>query len=477
MLNLKTTFRKAEIYANYNIHESICERIEYLNYQLSHYNKIYNFNSNEEYQKYIVDNNLKKAKFFYNGYLRNRWRKPITLDEKIRKFKYYSPKYRGFINEMMQLINFVESELKVHNRVFEIVNSDFLKILELDVLLKKLNKFKSDEDAYNWLDDYYNFLSDLSSFEDVFFYDELYKKNKLEDSYPKQGIAKAPPIFAYNPFVSHLKDTMIPFVYKQKNSYELKIRINNARNKYPKDFINIDDKYPIFLFDYERIISYSDIVFITPEEKLNYFHFIIRRYDRLIGSQKELPFNAENCIKNLKKEIENYKELIIIRNLSLSSNNTLDGNTGSNSSDHSSYLEALKQIVNLIGKDYSAKTAKKQTASQAFSGLIKHYFEISERVLRVPKLDELADKVHSVSFWSKMFDNELFLLALHKRIEKKLDSKRIGIIKKDLFVKLLLDINSKVDFIYKNKTNEKGQTNKNNKDFDEHRLLDDDYLE
>ena len=126
------TFKRSKIYSHYNEYDTSEKRIKYFEFLLSHYYKVFELSSNDEYQKYISDNNLKKSSFWNNGFLRNKWRNPVTYEEKIKNFKYYSPKYRSFIDEMMQIINFVESELKMHKRAVEIAKSGFLKVLEIN---------------------------------------------------------------------------------------------------------------------------------------------------------------------------------------------------------------------------------------------------------------------------------------------------------------------------------------------------------
>ncbi len=309
----EVTFKRSKIYSHYYSYDTSEKRIEYFEFLLNHYRKIYELSSNEEYQKFIIDNNLKES-FWNNGYLRNKWKHSISYEDKIKNFKYYSPKYRSFIDEIMQIINFVESELKMHQRAIEIMNSDFLKVLEINLLTNKINTFKNDKIAYDWLTEYYTFLSDLSSFPYVFFYDELFEKNNLEESYPKQGIAKAPPINAYDPFVNHLKDTMMPFVHKRIKAYELKIKIAAAKKLYPNKFKCNDDKFPVLDFDYERILKYSESIFKLPEETFEYYMYIINYKVRLKGLNSVIPEKADNCVDLLKIEVQNIEKFINIRN-------------------------------------------------------------------------------------------------------------------------------------------------------------------
>lgn len=400
----EVTFKRKKIDKIISKMFTLEERLEYLDFLLSHFYKIYDHESNEDIKKFISDYNLKGGSYYNAEYLNNTWKNPVPFDDKMKNFKYFSPKFRKFLDEMMQLIIYLETEKEKYENTVKITNSVFLNILEIDILLKKLNTFNNVKDTFEWLNKYLDFLINLSYMPYRFCYDSLYKKHNLEDSYPMLIVDKAGPKPYYVPLRNHLISTMIPFTIEQKNSYELKVKLDNAKEKYPDKFIDDDDKYPLFNFYYDNIQAYSSQIFLTSEEKLEYYLYIIHIYNKSLLSGNKLPSIAEACIKSLKVEVEDLKELVKI---GLAKMAPLVKPVDVDTSKLTDKIDKISNDLEDIGKKQEILT--KDKIKNLF---LKHYLNVALQLRDIPKQYDLITERYNKTFISRQFSDINFLTDL-----------------------------------------------------------------
>ena len=377
---------------------------------------------------------------------------------------------------------------KLHNRLAAIKNNSlielsWLNLYKITVLIDFEFAFLEDQ-VYRKFDEFDDKRKSLMWIK------ELERKlNKIYDLFPDSLLAKlfqdfdlgnyfyvneSPKLVTVNGFLcldtkyqnfkNHLNRHFLPFITKQKELLEMDIAIEDTKNYLSNGVTNEDVIFRQWDFDFNKVKFFSDNAFDSIEYKIQYLSYVIKCL------KIKIPVNIQNSkfstelskIEEELKYLQNYYDL--------------KKSKGTLINDEINYelLSGLKQVLEKICDSDELKPKKRQPASRAFSDLINHYFEIALGVYRVPKLEELASKSHSISFWSKRFDDEVFLMVLYMRIEKKLKSKRIKPEIKSLFVDLSNDVKSKIVFLSKNKSDDSGQTNKQYKGFEEKHYNDDD---
>lgn len=416
-----------------------------------------------------IHNKLTSAVFWFLGSPKKNYTRPKDTDNRVAHLKGHVFKYSTFV-ETGLLDNLIFPYKMLLSLIEDEVNYPFFR----QQILDKIDSFNDDVQTYQWLKHYNDFLENCIFYFNKIHYNllkekynpkKLFPKNRKHAFYDYGIIRKTPENLKY-----YISKNLLIFVFHRLKEFKLKERIQNAKAKYPDGFSDLNDKFPDFEFDFDYVTDYCDSVFNLVEDQIEYFNYLIFEYKTEKGENGVLNSKQKKLLIPFEQKLE---YLNTVLNLKKNRNENTAGISNNNSGD---IITAMNHFIDKIGNVVSNKEEIKQPVSKGFSQLIKHYFEISEGVHRVPKLEELASKHYSISSWSKLFDNEVFLMALHKRIDKKLKSKRIGSIKKDLFMNLLLDINSKINAKYKNKIGDEGQTNKNNRELDEDRYIDDEYL-
>ena len=119
----------------------------------------------------------------------------------------------------------------------------------------------------------------------------------------------------YEPFKNHLRNVLLPYIRMFTREYKVAALIKYALRKYPDGFTSGYEKYPDFDFDYESIQRYSREVFKKIEEKVEYYLNIIQSFNRMFGYNDIIPDDAITCIPQLRVEVENYKEMLKVRNI------------------------------------------------------------------------------------------------------------------------------------------------------------------
>ena len=377
---------------------------------------------------------------------------------------------------------------KLHNRLAAIKNNSlielsWLNLYKITVLIDFEFAFLEDQ-VYRKFDEFDDKRKSLMWIK------ELERKlNRIYNRFPESLLAKlfqdfdlgnyfyvneSPKLVAVNSFLcldtkyqnfkDHLNRHFLPFITKQKELLEMDIAIEDTKNYLSNGVTNEDVIFRLWDFDFNKVKFFSDNAFDSIEYKIQYLSYVIKCL------KIKIPVNIQNS--KFSTELSKIEEEL--KYLHTSYDLKKDRVNPANEGNNPEIFSGIKHILEKINTADEIKPKKKQPASSAFSNLINHYFEITLGVYRVPKLEELASKSHSISFWSKRFDDEVFLMALYKRIEKKLKSKRIKPEIKSLFVDLSNDVKSKIDFLSKNKSDDSGQTNKQNKGFEEKHYNDDD---
>ncbi|MFA5012429.1 MAG: hypothetical protein WC644_10825 [Ignavibacteria bacterium] len=417
MNNFKVTFEKNEIIKNIEAIEEIEGRIEYLNNLLSVYYKIYEHESEDDILSYLREQDIRIPNNNYQPFLNNVWESPNYVDDKIENFKFMSMKFKEFIKEMLQLIRFTELKLTHYSSANDIYHSKEYLIFDENLFLHKLKTFNDAKSAYSWTLKYVILISDISLFLDNYLYKKLYERCNLSEYFPEDKYSSEKSIYKYQTFIDHLRENLLPIIRRNLNRIEVEKDVKNAKLKYPDKFSSDLEKFPDYDFDYLRITEYSFRVFRTPEEKLEYFLHIVRVYDRMIGYNDIIPGGAEKCVAQLKKEIENYKEIVKLK---------LTVKKGPEILPVSVDTSKITDKIDKISQELDELSKKKVIITKDKRKILffNHYLNIAFQIKDIPRQNDLITKLYNKTYISRKFKNKDFLVDLAEFLKSKLEDQR-----------------------------------------------------
>ncbi len=419
------------------------DKAAFFNYHFSVIEEIFNHESDDDFKKYIEKYNLVE-RMPLNQVLVGLNTPKITCSLWIfNRLKYKSISYRDLHLELANLHNnlrFMSRQILLLNYAFDAKNNFSLNIHNLDDTIDAL---VDDDKIYAWLSELLQKIEQMlihfspSHFRLLkknFKYDRMYHNNRTIYTVKTEGFS-----FRKSDIRLYLKNELIYFLKLRLNRCRLNLALKNARKKYPDNFDDDNDKYPVLDYDYYSIQTYSNEIFKTIEEKAIYFLFLINSYEKSNIRGEEMPEDASLCIYNLRKELENYKDLININYLknSVRSVPTLE--------DQLRIIDNLKISTGKNRKRFSLKPKNPIIPkSKEDPILIRHYYDIAKKYEDVPKLKHLETSDFSKSFWSKKLNDIFFLTKIYTLIELKLEDGKINDKTRQLLLKLRNDINSRI---------------------------------
>ncbi|MCX6158918.1 MAG: hypothetical protein NTY74_13145 [Ignavibacteriae bacterium] len=366
---------------------------------------------------------------------------------------------------MLLLIRYAEKLLSDYEFTVTVFDDNFKICFDKDELYKIIYSYEDDiYSAFGWVSIEHDKISGIIKHYNF----ELFEKIQIKYKVSQYVFVKDNKVVinrSTHPQSSFFKERLVtvllPAIEYFIDELDFKITLNTAFYKYPDQFEDVEDKFPLFKYDFQYANSYCESIFKLIEEKIEYFSHIILSYNLThkqdsANAEKNksaiLPFEQKLAHLKTVYELNHNKEKPITPNINI---------------DTSGLVKGINHIIEKIDDSTAKSEKKKAPDTQAFGGLIKEYFEVAQKVFGVPKLEDLASNKYSVPTWSKMFDNKVFLYVLSQRIEKKLNNKRINAITKEIYIKLKLDIDSKIEIATSTDKSKSGQTSRRNKGFNE----------
>lgn len=418
------------------------DKAAFFNYHFSVIEEIFNHESDDDFKKYIEKYNLVE-RMPLNQVLVGLNTPKITCSLWIfNRLNYESILYRDLHLELANLHNnlrFMSRQILLLNYAFDEKNNFSLSISNIN---KTIHALVDDEKIYDWLSELLHNIEQMTYHFSRSHFKLLNKKFKYHKTYHinKRFYVKAGGLSLRKHNIKlYLKNELIYFLKIKLNDCKLNLALKNAREKYPDNFDDDNDKFPVLDYDYDSIQTYSNEIFKTIEEKATYLLLIISSYEKSNIQGDEIPENASLCIFNLRKELENYKDLININYLknSVRSVPTLE--------DQLRIIDNLKISTGKNRKRFSLKPKNPIIPkSKEDPILIRHYYDIAKKCEGVPKLKHLETSDFSKSFWSKKLNDIFFLTKIYTLIELKLEDGKINDKTRQLLLKLRNDINSRI---------------------------------
>lgn len=394
--------------------KSLEKKISFIDILLINLMEIYTHRSDEDIERFMKKYHLRGYCFDYKSQLFN----DKTM---IEELKYVSIKYKKFQRAILIEIALYLYYLVVYRFIQKLFEKNFDLVFSKAEFVAKYDSFDDDNIKIEWCRKLLNFLYAITyKFDEGCFYIlyekyNLYKKYKMDKKSFRYFISNSVKYSRFRSFKTYLVNGFIPFVKDIIDKIDFEKILTEAVDKYPDKFKDDDDKYPLFYFNYDRIIQYSEKIFIKIEEKIKYYNYIIYSFNINMLSTTECEKNKELTISRLKFEIERLMTIF--------------------------ELENKNSNVTLI-TDFSSIRIPK---SRQYAKLTAHYFNIAKEIEAIPTYEQLVTAEWSVPFWSKEFKDINFLSLMYKKIESMISSKRISKKTKSFYIEIKNDISSKID--------------------------------
>lgn len=422
-------FNINELYYHFKSIVSIDTKIDLMDYHLSVFLEMFDLKSDDEFLNYIRKYDIKEEKFSKDYFIYNHKIKVFCVKNLSDKLVYNSLKYGNIQYKIMDLINkirFLVSPFLLLKIILDDNDFPFTR----KAILHKVNLFQSDKESLNWLQEYTNVIDSCIEIFDKTHYNILKNKYDPKKVFPKStrmtyykfGVILKTPIS----LKKYLKINLLIYASHLLEKYELNVSIKDAIEKYPDGFADENEKYPYFKFNYENINFYADKIFKTAEEKLEYFLNLIQRYDRMNGAKESIPKEAKKSIPQLKKEIENLKE---IYNLKSARNNK---NIIPIVVDTKKVTDKIEEISN--GLDEITKKKVIITKDKRKILFFNHYLDVAIKLKSIPIQKDLVTKIYNKTYISRLFKNKDYLIEFADFIADKIKDKRYNKETKDLII-------------------------------------------
>ncbi len=400
-------------------------REKYLNILYDALTELYLCENDEDIKKYIKKYRLRDYVFF---------RAHIDRDynEETKKLKYISKKYEAFQITICKYIRYLYAISTVQTDFNDIMNNDLKLVFNKDDFLAYYNEIDDEKDRIEWCRKLYDAMNAICNYFDDYYLSEIFAKYNIVNKYKlnKKSVLLDflfPYYTRYNSFLYYLYKNFLPFIKNNISELDFKLKISEGKEKYPDKFISDKDKFPLFDFEYDKISLYSKTIFKQTKENIEYFSFVVMKYNLLTISKKTIPNHYDETIKKLNFDLQHLKTVydLEVKNVNIQRPaSVLNNNTSA--------------PISTGNKSKTPRLGK--TKKTEYFKLIKRYFEYAVGFDCIPTQKQLATNHLSESSWSRYMNDELFLPVLLNAIEKR--KKKPGIRKKlkDLYEALYDDI-------------------------------------
>jgi len=469
MADYPSLFKISDIKSFLSGNDSVDLNLKFLRFQLNTYNEIYSHNSDADIVAYINKHNIKSL--VYKGTIFGPKIDSIVdlIDFNFSDFHHLSIRYKNFQYQILLLIQYVEKEISDLAFLKTVFDDGFKICFDKDELYKIMVSFGDDDcAALDWIQDEYEKILSVIKHYSVPLFEKIHSKycvacngHSLYDKIPIYRSA------AHQSFLEKLQNVLLPAIEHFINELDYKVTLEMALFNY--DLLKEDDseKFPDFDFRYDSIQSFSSSVFSKTEDKIEYCLFLLQKYNEVKNLDIYDYRYLDECASRIEDDLKSLKEIYAFKK---NKDNIQD--SGKQIIKTEDLINGFMSVIEPFTKTENPMPAKNKIPKRnQFSELINHYFEVALAVCGVPKLEELADRKYSAPSWSKKFDDPVFLVDLLRRIEKKLDSKRIKPVTKEVYIKLKLDVETKMKSVIIREESKTGQTSKHNKNFNDGRTM------
>ena len=275
-------------------------------------------------------------------------------------------------------------------------------------------------------------------------FSKIYELYDLETNFPKDNIPKwknnngyTYPISKYQKLRDYLCRFFLPLLRKEQKKLEMIVTVEDTKYYLEKGITSEDRIFPEWGYKYDKAKEYSNKALPDLRLKMLYFKFLKSRCQNKMSRVPSIEFGLE--LRQFENEFD--------------------------------YLKCKYDVERDAIQDAKIEKSEKQNKPvkkrNEYGEIIKHYFETAVGLNDIPRLKDLEKPNMSSSFWNKIFKDEIFLAELLKRINKKLDSKRINRFKGELYSNLKDNLNSKLEALFKKERVSIGNTDSKTKSYDD----------
>ncbi len=357
-------------------------------------------------------------------------------------------------------------------------------VFKEEEFLNKLNSIIDNRDKFNWIAqlkknivEIYKTYND-SQLRELFFKYNLYKDFKVYNSDNSSIIFISVSRISssdFSEFLLYLRDKFIPYLKKQSIKIAYEALGSEIKKRIDNDQITIEQKYPIFNYNYSLIKYYSELYFPLLVEKLDYYEYIMMKFS-MFQSIKQNSYEIQEeeyqvQIDFLKHELvylhskydrenNNRKSEITFEKQQTINNNGVNANSLINNAEvvnadvnvFDKVERDLKEImieakddekdnkISILNKKLQKYTPKNKQENE----LIKHYINLSLEIGGIPSLELLASEIFSKASWSKKLREPVFLGTLLIKVNSKLKHSRLSVKNKEIYIHIRDFINEKV---------------------------------
>lgn len=431
-------------------------RLKYLELLINSLSELFSLESDSDIKKFIKkyrlqDFELSRRYYYYD------------TSTAFQKLKFISKKY----GKLQASLYFLIISLKL----YQSLHLDFKKIIERnninivfykDEFMEYYYSINNEFDRISWCRELLDLLNKVCLYSDDRICELLFKAYNLNGKYHihKSSIITDFKYYIdysfpkYSSFIFYLRESFLPFVSNHIEEMDFKMKLAEAKQKYPDNYESVEEKYPVFDFKYERITNYADEILKLTKDKIEYYSYLDLKYKYIVFGKYPYPKHYNETISKINIAIEHLKTVyqLEIKN----ANMQIPDNV------------MIKSANELVSSDDKSKTPRLGDKKKAeYKELIKRYFHCAVGLNCVPSQKQLAYNHLSEATWSRYMNDELFVPVLLKEIDKR--RKKSGLSKKmkDLYEALYDDILDRNIALEQFDNGRTGQVNKNVKPFNE----------